>query len=107
MSPVFGVDDPGYEFMENVFALRPGEICVTHNQSRSTYYVARLEADRQVTQMLNALQPGRMGGAPEPPRQVAGIANQEQRRFYFKWITEIEEEMGVKWQREPNTLSDT
>lgn len=91
-SEIEGVEKPGREFIEAVFALRKGEITVASNLPHSIYYVIRVTSDEIERDFLSENQPS---------GEVDAIARTEHQLFYLDWLEELEKEMRIQWQRDP------
>lgn len=91
------VDMAGRAFMETVFALEPDETAVAFNEPETVCYAIRLVAFEPDDATLQ----GRFRDATADPRRLAGLAEDETREVYERWLADIERRSGVTWQRSP------
>ena len=96
VNPIPGVESSGYQFMETLFGLAPGELSVISNQPQTAVYVVRLisespDRDNLQTQFLQF-------GVTVPVDEIAG---EEQRRLLYDWYQELQDQYAVTWNREP------
>ncbi len=96
MSAVEGVELPGREFMEGVFALQPGETGVAPDQAHSKVYVVRVNTQEPDEERLKAqfLESGYNN-------MVVMLAQGEALRTSIDWYRGIADQYRVKWQRPP------
>jgi hypothetical protein len=96
ISPVMGVESPGTDFMQAIFALEPNEVGVANNQPQTVVYVARMirefpdEAKRREDFLTSGLS-----------LDTFQIASTERQRLMGKWYEDLEQEMRLEWQRPP------
>jgi hypothetical protein len=96
LNVVDGVQYAGQEFMQAVFALKPGQVGVAANTPHTVVYVVRLvsespEEEQRRKQFIEGGFTGDMGF----------LARVELQGFLNQWHRELEEEMQVKWSRPP------
>ncbi|MFM2096221.1 MAG: hypothetical protein RIS70_3345 [Planctomycetota bacterium] len=93
LGEVEGVDTPGNEFMEAVFALKEGEVGVAVNFPQTYAYVVRLakesmnESDRRERFLIGRTQ------------EFTQLSQLENRDIFVQWILDLRSEMKVNWQR--------
>jgi hypothetical protein len=102
VSDVPGVDGPGFDFMETVFQLQPGEVGVAPNEPKTIAYLVRLEDETPGEEVLRDLfwQSGIQFNV-----QVQYVARLEQQRKIFAWIEEFEKDWGLEWKRPPQSYA--
>jgi len=96
LNVVEGVEHAGQDFMQAVFALRPGEVGVAVNTPQTVAYVVRLISEsppeeQRRTQFVEGGLTGDMGF----------LARVELQGFLNQWHRDLEKEMQVKWHRPP------
>lgn len=96
MSLVNGVEAPGTDFMEAVFALKQGDTGVAVNQPQTIVYVVRIvkefrDEDQRRKEFLESM--GRGGMFAMYPHMATVQEIMED------WYKDLEKEMAVKWQR--------
>jgi hypothetical protein len=99
LSPVPGIDLAGQEFMQAVFALRPGQTGIAVNQPRTKVYVVRVlgqEPDEE-TLRQRFLESGYNNF-------VLMLAQLEARQAAVGWYRGLEERYQVKWLRPPQDV---
>jgi hypothetical protein len=92
-----GIEMAGGAFMEAVFSLEPGATAVAFNEPETVCYAIRLVAFEPDDATLQ----GRFRDATADPRRLAGLAEDETREVYERWLADIERRSGVTWQRSP------
>ncbi len=92
-----GIEMAGSTFMEAVFALEPGATAVAFNEPETVCYAIRLVAFEPDDATLQ----GRFRDATADPRRLAGLAEEETREVYERWLADIERRSGVTWLRSP------
>jgi len=92
-----GIEMAGEAFMEAVFALEPGASTVAFNQPETICYAIRLVSFEPADATLE----GQFRDALADPRRIAGLAEEETREVYERWLADIERRSGVTWQRSP------
>lgn len=96
LSSVTGVEMPGAEFMEAVYALRPNQVGVAINRPKTVVYVVRLVSD----------------SPPEEQRRQqfldTGITYEtfymgamDRQQILEQWYLDLDKEMGLQWTRPP------
>ena len=100
-SQVEGVESAGPDFMEAVFSLRKDEVGVAVNQPRTMVYVVRVQSETPSDAVLRD-----MFFSAGITNDVNKIAQREQLRVLSEWYDTIEQEMNVKWLREPQAGRD-
>jgi hypothetical protein len=98
-STVNKLDNVGGEFMQNVFTTAAGQVTVAPNQSRSVYYVVRVE---ELGPDPSELQQ-RFGADPDRRGPMA-IAQEESNRLVQGWLENLYNELGVEFQIPFNQL---
>ncbi|MGN6543446.1 MAG: hypothetical protein ACTHK7_00230, partial [Aureliella sp.] len=97
ISFVQGLDTVGQDFMQRVFATRPGQVTVAPNQGLNTYYVVRvLELTPTADQLRQNFEISR-GRARQ-------LAFPERERMFADWYDTIERKLNVQWMAAPETL---
>jgi hypothetical protein len=102
ISEVAGVDAPGDDFMEAVFALQPGEVGVAPNEPKSIAYLVRVEnetpgdEDRRDSFWQTGVQFN---------FNLFYVAQREQQRKVLAWLDEFEKEWALEWKRPPKTYA--
>ncbi len=96
-STVENIELAGREFMQGVFALKPGETGVAPNQPHSKVYVVRVISQEPDDARLQAL--FAESGANQ---QILMLAGGERQYTFMKSLRGIEDQYQVKWQRPPN-----
>jgi hypothetical protein len=96
-STVEGIELAGREFMQGVFALKPGEAGVAPNQPHSRVYVVRAISQEPDDARLQAL--FAESGANQ---QILMLAGGERQYTFMQSLRGIEDQYHVKWQRPPN-----
>jgi hypothetical protein len=100
LSQVNGAEMAGPDFMEGVFSLRAGEVGVAVNNPETIVYVVRVMSESPPAATLRE-----MFLASGITSDVVSIARMEQARIYSDWYQSLEEEMDVKWLREPESAT--
>jgi hypothetical protein len=95
MSEVTGVDQVGYEFMQNVFKLKPGETGVAPNDPLTVYYVVQMESEEPSVQTLRENFMTAMSD-PMSAMTYAAIGAIEHGGDSQTWFKELEQQYGVK-----------
>lgn len=94
VSAVGGVEWPGNEFMRATFDLSPGESAVAMNQPRTFVYVIRVvdftPSDNVLWESFTTLE----------YRHYAQIAAGDMQAKLFGWFAQIEDAIGLKWERD-------
>lgn len=94
VSAVGGVEWPGNEFMRTTFDLAPGEVGVAMNQPRTYVYVIRVvdftPSDNVLWESFTTLE----------YRHYAQIAANDMQAKLFGWFAQIQEAIGLKWERD-------
>jgi hypothetical protein len=98
-STVNKLDNVGGEFMQSVFNTAAGQVTVAPNQSRSVYYVVRVE---ELGPEPSELQQ-RFGADPDK-RGAMAIAQEESNRLVQGWLDNLYNELGVEFQIPLNQL---
>lgn len=96
LSPVDGIRFAGREFMEPVFAIKPGETTIAVDQPRETVYVVRMVSD-DPPEEIRREKFLETGMSP----QVGQIAQMERMESLFIALEALETEYKVKWSRLP------
>ena len=96
-STVENIELAGREFMQGVFALKPGETGVAPNQPHSRVYVIRVISQEPDDARLQAL--FAESGANQ---QILMLAGGERQYTFMQSLRGIEDQYQVKWQRPPN-----
>jgi hypothetical protein len=96
LSSVTGVELPGREFMQSVFALQPGETGAGPNQSHHKVYVVRIlnqepDDERLRNQFLES----------GYNNMVLMLARGETQQTQMDWYRGVADQYYVKWQRPP------
>jgi hypothetical protein len=96
LSAVPGIELAGRDFMQGVFALKPGEAGIAPNQSHSRIYVVRVIGEDPTDEVLRQqfLDTGLNF-------QVVGVARREMMQITIDWYREIEKRYQVTWLRPP------
>jgi hypothetical protein len=93
LSEVNGVNGAGMEFMRTVFELAPGQVGHALNASEDTVYLVRVVEQRpSENQLLSEF-------LKTNYQQYASVAQNDNREFMVAWMTEMENEAGVQWER--------
>lgn len=94
VSAVGGVEWPGNEFMRTTFDLSPGESSVAMNQPRTFAYVIRVvdftPSDNVLWESFTTLE----------YRHYAQIAANDMQAKLFGWFAQIQDAIGLKWERD-------
>lgn len=97
LSDVSGVELPGVEFMQGVFALSPGETGVAPNQSHAKIYVVRvLTQDPDDEQLRSRFLESGFNN------MVLMLARNEALQTQYNWYRGVADQYQVKWQRPPD-----
>lgn len=101
ISPVVGVESPGDDFMKAVFALKEGEVGVAVNEPQSIVYAVRFireprTEEQRRTEFMERMQTGGMFAIYPHMAAVQGIM--------VDWRKDLEKEMELKWERDPEIL---
>jgi hypothetical protein len=99
ISPVPGIELAGTEFMEAVFALKPGETGTAPNNAHTVVYVVRVLAQEPSDENLREqfLESGHVAFMPESPTwQISQVENQKISADFFKGL---EKDMRLVWNR--------
>jgi hypothetical protein len=102
LSSVDGVESPGPEFMESVFALKPGQSGVAANRPHSFVYVVRV-----VSESPDEAQRRKQFVESGISRATFEIATLEQWKFLDDWYRHLEDEMKVTWKRPAMTAAES
>jgi hypothetical protein len=96
LSTVPGIELSGWEFMESVFALKPGETGAAPNQSHRKVYVVRVISQEPDEERLRThfLESGYNN-------MVLMLAQMETFRTQNEWYRGLAESYEVKWERPP------
>jgi len=95
ISPVFGIESPGKDFMKAVFALKPGETGVAVNQPQAIVYVVRVISEpRNEAQRRTEFMERRGGGIDAMYAHAATVYEVMQ-----DWRKDLEKEMKLEWHR--------
>lgn len=96
LNVVEGVEHAGQEFMQAVFALKPGQVGVAANTPHTVVYVVRLvsESPDEEQRRRQFVEGGLTG-------DMGFLARVELQSFLNQWHRELEKEMQVKWSRPP------
>ncbi len=96
LSRVDGIDLAGREFMEAVFALRPGENGLAPNQAHSTVYLVRLVSQQpeEATLRNEFMERGMT-------MEVMLVARDDMLQTFAEWYRGVEERYQLKWNRPP------
>jgi hypothetical protein len=95
-----GVVDPGPDFMRTATQLDPGQIAVAWNNPQTIYYVVRISEKSPDNDAL-------VDSFVEEASQQDGLtryaraAFPEQRSIYTHWITQLQDDAKVVWERPP------
>ncbi len=94
VSAVGGVEWPGNEFMRTTFDLSPGETAVAMNQPRTVVYLIRVvdftPSDNVLWESFTTLE----------YRHYAQIAANDMQAKLFGWFAQIQDAIGLKWDRD-------
>ena len=96
INPIMGVDQPGQEFMESVFALAPGGVTVTINYPRTHVYVVRLMSENKSSELLQQEYLDRQQD-PQVNMQISGAEQLDRSTALQHWIRGLENEMQLEW----------
>lgn len=102
ISMVFGIDSPGPEFMESVFALKDGNSAsVAVNTPETVVYVVRITGENpdEETRREQFI----VAGVGMDAYYMAVMDGQQQ---LFDWFKQLEEEYDVDWVRTPTAEPD-
>lgn len=102
LSDVKGVEFAGMDFMKQVFAMKVGETGVAPNQPESVYYVVRLVKTAPDDALLRELFVG--GTAQRSMQSIYQIWRRERGQIEQQWLTDLEKEYTVVWQRDPRSV---
>jgi hypothetical protein len=96
LSAVLGIELPGHEFMEAVFALKPSETGVAPDQAHSKVYVVRVINQEPDDERLRAqfLESGYNN-------MILMLAQSEALQTSIEWYRGIAEQYKVEWIRPP------
>jgi hypothetical protein len=96
VNSVIGIDQPGPDFMEAVFALAPNEVTVAVNYPRSHVYVIRLLNENKSAEVL---QQEFLDGqqSPFPKMQIDAAQRFESQIAVQHWIRGLERELQLEW----------
>jgi hypothetical protein len=92
-----GLQMPGEEFMEAVFALEPGQTVVAFNEPKTVCYCIRLVALAPDEDTLRS----RFFDDGTDARRLVPIANREAGQVLGRWLEDVEERNAVAWKRPP------
>ena len=92
-----GLQMPGEEFMEAVFALEPGQTTVAFNEPKTVCYCVRLVALEPDEDTLRS----RFIDDGTDARRLAAIANREAGQVLGRWLEDVEARNAVDWKRPP------
>lgn len=96
LNVVEGVEHAGQDFMQAVFALKPGQVGVAANTPHTVVYVVRLVSESPDEEQRRRLfVEGGLTG------DMGFLARVELQSFLNQWHRELEKEMQVKWSRPP------
>jgi hypothetical protein len=96
LSYVDGVESPGNEFMEAVFAMNAGDVGVAVNQPQTHVYVVRLISETPSEEELSEqfLQTG-------TSFDILQLASQDGQQQVRRWFEQREEQWDLVWHRPP------
>ncbi len=95
LSRVENVDMPGEQFMGIAYGLEPGKVGVAPNHPESVYYVVRLLKSEPSEKVLWTM------FSSDRYVPYKNLAAADQAKAMMKWLEGIEQEAGLKWNREP------
>ncbi len=97
LSQPTGVEMPGEEFMQAVFALEPGGTAVAFNAPRTVCYVIRLVSSAPPEAELR----GRFLDPAADQRRLEAVAEQDRERALAGWLDDVERRAGLEWKQPP------
>ena len=92
-----GIEMPGEEFMQAVFALEPGAATVAFNEPRTVCYAVRLESLEPPLEKLRE----RFLEDADDQQRLAMVAQREATRATATWVEALENRQALTWHREP------
>ncbi|MEE3221005.1 MAG: hypothetical protein VX257_12100, partial [Planctomycetota bacterium] len=96
INPIMGIDQPGRDFMEDVFALAPGGVTVTKNYPETHVYVVRLMSENKSSELLQQEYLDRQQD-PQVNMQISGAEQLDRNTALQHWIRGLENEMQLEW----------
>lgn len=97
LSQPAGVEMPGEEFMEAVFALEPGGTAVAFNEPRTVCYVIRFVSAAPPEDDLRT----RYADATADQRRLEAVAERDRERALAGWLDGVERRAGLEWTTPP------
>jgi len=104
LSEVKGVDEPGEDFMSDVFSLEVGEVGVTSNQPHTMAYVIRVTSLSPSRETLwQSFYNDERSRETNATSQAAysTVALIEAEKAHQEWIEQVRSDAKVTWQRPP------
>lgn len=92
-----GIDKPGDEFMQAVFALEPGGVTTAFNEPQTVCYVVRLEAFEPPAEQLRE----RFVAGRKDQRRLAMVGRQQMSADFGTWFEAFEQRQGIEWRQTP------
>ncbi len=96
ISRVTGIQYPGPEFMREVFRLQVGEVGVTTDRPKETVYIVAVKSENTDQEKLRTAY--MRSGVTGDIRQLSQLENRE---LLSEWYENFENELGIKWERDP------
>ena len=100
LSPIEGIQQTGFDFMNEIFQMKAGEIKTVANESESVYYVIRMIELTPPTEQLYA----RFIATPD--YEYAQSRNVDGQLFFRNLYQKLEKDAGLKWAVQPDEESE-
>ena len=100
LSPIEGIQQAGFDFMNEIFQMKAGEIKTVANESESVYYVIRMIELNPPTEQLYA----RFIATPD--YEYAQSRNVDGQLFFRNLYQKLEKDAGLKWAVQPDEESE-
>ena len=97
ISEIPGVEAPSEEMFRKLFRLKPGEVAVAMNQTKTTAYVMRSNEPNSNT--IERAEQFLAIGMNSPA--IYPILRQESQSLLGSWYNELKDDYEVTWLREP------